>query len=71
VDLLPNLRVAILAGGEAKTVWGRLAPPPRGVRVIETRSTGNRAFIGSETDKATWVREQEDVFRRAGKIIGP
>ena len=41
------------------------------VRVIATRSTGNRAFIGSEADKATWMRDQEDVFRRAGKIIGP
>ena len=71
VDLLPNLRVAVLAGGEAKTVWGRLAPPPRGVRAIATRSTGNRAFPGSETDKTAWMREQDDVFRRAGKIIGP
>ena len=71
VDLLPRLRVAILSGGEAKTVWGRLAPPPSDVRVLQTRSTGNRAFIGTETDKATWIREQEDVFRRAGTIIGP
>jgi hypothetical protein len=71
VDLLPKLRVAILSGGEAKTVWGRLAPPPSGVRVIATRSTGNRAFTGSEADKVTWMRDQEDVFRRAGKIIGP
>jgi hypothetical protein len=71
VDLLPRLRVAILSGGEAKTVWGRLAPPPGGVRAIETRSTGNRAFIGDEADKAPWMREQDEVFRRAGKIIGP
>jgi hypothetical protein len=71
VDLLPHLRVAILAGADAKTVWGRLAPPPRGVRVIPTRSTGNRAFTGAEADKAAWMREQDDVFRRAGQIIGP
>ena len=71
VDLLPRLRVAILSGADAKTVWGHLAPPPRGVRVIQARPTGNRAFTGAETDKTKGMREQDDIFRRAGKIIGP
>lgn len=73
LGLLQRLRVVILLGAEARTMWLKVekrAPAlANGVRVIATRHTSNQAFIGSADRRAAWQEDQLSAFVEAAAMV--
>jgi hypothetical protein len=73
LQLLPNLRAALLLGNHAQDLWHRLSRQvpgaTRGVRPFATRLTSRQAFIGTVEKQRVWKQEQRDVFQAAADYI--
>jgi hypothetical protein len=75
LHLLPDLRIVLLLGTEARRCWGllQLAAPEEvaGLEVLSTRHTSAQAFIGSTEQRQLWRAEQQRVFADASHLLAP
>lgn len=73
IDLLPNLTVLMLHGGEAKHLWKRLLrkyPEMSRLRVLDTYHTSSRAFWTKDPiERDRRKKDLADKFIQAGKIL--
>lgn len=71
--LLDRLKVVMLLGSEARTMWGRVEktdPALAGrLRAIATRHASGQAFIGTPEQRADWQADQLNAFHEAAAVV--
>jgi hypothetical protein len=74
LSLLPNLRVVMLNGGEAKLLWRKFASDYPGdaerYAVLPTYHPGRQAFIAPPAERERRRAQLRESFEAAARLIG-